>query len=52
MKDQYTITLSRHDLCNVLLALAATSCYSEGTDKWDDLHDEIFAQMHEQNAAA
>jgi len=45
----YTAKIKRRDLCNLLIACTMLAELSDGGDKWSKLHDELKAQLDEQD---
>lgn len=45
--ETMTITLTRLEVCDLLIACTMTSHISRGVSKWVKLHDEICEQLRE-----
>ena len=45
----YTVKITRHELCDLLLATTAASENSGGAKKWSELHETLKAQLIKQD---
>lgn len=45
----YTIKITRHELCDLLLATIAASECSDGAKKWSELRETLKAQLEKQD---
>lgn len=45
----YTIKITRHEFCDLLLATLAASECSDGAKKWSELRENLKAQLEKQD---
>lgn len=44
-EKNYFFSLSRLEVCDLLLACTCAACYSNGAEKWQVLHDKLRTQL-------